>query len=57
MSNRLSEKYVGLIKRMIKKCRETNDNEGLEDYLLTYRNTPLVNIGQSPANVVQNIFN
>ncbi|KAF0687816.1 Uncharacterized protein FWK35_00037704 [Aphis craccivora] len=43
MSNGLSEKYVGLVKKMIKKCRETNDE--LEDYLLTYRNTPLVNVG------------
>jgi len=43
MSNGLSEKYVGFVKKMIKKCRETNDE--LEDYLLTYRNTPLVNVG------------
>lgn len=52
MSNGLSEKYVGLVIKMIKKCKETNDE--LEDYLLTYRNTPLVNVGQSPANLIQN---
>lgn len=52
MSNGLSEKYVGLVKKMIKKCKKTNDE--LEYYLLTYRNTPLVNIGQLPANLIQN---
>jgi len=40
MSNGLLEKYVGLVKKMIKKCKETNDE--LEDYLLTYRNTPQI---------------
>lgn len=52
MSKGLSEKYDGLVKKMIKQCKKTNDE--LEDYLLTSRNTLLVNIGQSPTNLVQN---
>ncbi|KAF0765586.1 Uncharacterized protein FWK35_00006032 [Aphis craccivora] len=51
VSNGLAEKYVGIIKKMIKKCSETNND--IEDYLLNYRNTPLVNMGLSPANLLQ----
>jgi len=52
VSNDLAEKYVGIIKKIIKKCSETNSD--IEDYLLNYRNTPLVNIGLSPVNLLQN---
>lgn len=52
VSNGLAEKYVVIIKKMIKKCSESNSD--IEDYLLNYRNTPLVNIGLSPANILQN---
>ena len=51
-SNGLAEKYVGIVKNMFKKCKETNSE--LVSYLINYRNTPLVKIGLSPANLLQN---
>lgn len=50
--NGLAEKYVGIIKRIMKKCGETSGE--IEDFLFNYRNTPLANIGLSPANLIQN---
>jgi len=46
--NLLAEKYVGIMKRIMKRCGE------IENVLLNYRNTPLVNIGLSPADLIQN---
>ncbi|KAL4134936.1 hypothetical protein QTP88_006616 [Uroleucon formosanum] len=40
--NGLAEKYVGIIKRIMKKCGETSGE--IEDFLFNYRNTPLANI-------------
>jgi len=51
VSNKLAEKYVGMIKNMIRKCSETNGE--IEDFLLNFRNTPLVNIGMSSAGLLQ----
>lgn len=52
VSNGLVEKYVGIIQNFLKKCNDTNDE--FENYLLSYRNTPLMNISKSPANLLQN---
>jgi len=52
VSNGSTEKYVGIIKKIIKKCVDTDDK--FENGLLFYRNTPLMNIGKSAANLLQN---
>lgn len=49
-SNGLSEKAVGIVKDMLKKCKETK--QSLEMYLLNYRNSPVSNLEFSPSQLL-----
>lgn len=49
-NNGLAEKYVGIAKKMIKKC--TVDNKELQLFLLNYRNTPVTGTSYSPAQLL-----
>lgn len=51
-SNGQAEKAVGICKTMLKKCRYENGE--ISTYLLKYRNTPLPEIGLSPAQLLFN---
>ena len=48
-SNGLAEKYVGIIKDILRRCEETNDDPYLA--LLRYRNTPVTGMQYSPAQI------
>lgn len=45
-SNGLAERYVGIIKQMLKKAKSKND---LPMLLMEYRNTPLIDMTYSPS--------
>ena len=49
-SHGLVERHVGIIKQMLKKCKESGDDPYLA--LLELRNTPLTGIGYSPAELL-----
>lgn len=55
-SNGLAEKSVNICKTMLKKCfYENNGNlESLDFYLLSHRNTPIPDLGLSPAQMLLN---
>lgn len=50
--NGLAEKCVNICKNMLKKCCAEGGN--LDMYLLKYRNTPIADIGLSPAQILFN---
>lgn len=47
-SNVLAEKGVGIAKNLLKKCKDLNFG------LLEYRNTPVIGVGLSPAQILMN---
>lgn len=51
-SNGLAEKSVNICKKMLKKCHYENGN--IDMYLLKYRNTPIPDLGLSPAQMLFN---
>lgn len=50
-SNGLAEKYVDITKRFLNKSKSANN---LYEFLMQYRNTPLPNIGYTPAQLLLN---
>lgn len=50
-SNGLAEKSVGIVKAMIKKCKNMND---LHIAIMHYNNTPLADLNLSPSQLAQN---